>query len=116
MNRILAVAILAALSGCAAENQAATSALKAAGVSDDAAQRAILIGNAVGQLTCATVDGGFVQPVGANVVGATVAAVSQVCAVARPGSVPTALPAGVVPAAVQVTQGALAVLNASKGP
>ena len=116
MNRILAAAILALLSGCAAENQAATSALKAAGVSDAAAQRAILVGNAVGQLTCATVDGGFVQPVGANVVGATMAAVSQVCAVARPGSVPTALPAGVVPAAVMVTQGALAVLNASKGP
>ena len=108
----VAAAGLLLLSGCALTTPMATSALTAAGDKNAATQVADL--NALGALACRAADGSWFSVVGANVVGASAAAVATTCAVAQPGAVPGPLPDSVVTKAVTVSDAVLQALAASK--
>lgn len=112
MNRILPIIALFGLVGCSAVNPAATNALTTAG--DANAATHVADANALGQLACQLATGGWVQVTGANVVGATAAAVANVCAAASPGAVPGAVPDDQVAKVVSVGNDVLAMLAASK--
>ena len=105
MTRLPILAALAALSGCAALNTAATTAGVSPGIVADT--------NALGQLAC-HVNNDWVLVAGANVLHAQSAAVAHVCSAAAPGSVPDAIPSGTVATIVSVGSDVLAVLEASK--
>jgi hypothetical protein len=103
-----------ALSACGTPTQGAA-VLTAAGVPAATAQTITSDAAAAGQLFCQS-ESGVVAVAGANVVGATGAAVSAVCAAASATGAltPVAPPTGTVAKVVAVTPVVIAALEASK--